>query len=200
MSEYVLRSARFLADECIGSVVRAGDTVIDATMGNGHDTEKLARLVGDTGRVYAFDVQEQALVNTRERLEAAGLASRVTLLLESHARLAELVPLPARLVMFNLGWLPGGDKRITTRLDSTLQAVHAALSVLSPMGVLLMCVYPGHDEGTRELRVLDGLFASLPPQRFNCLKQSFVNAGNGAPCCFIVQKQECPTLMDPSIC
>lgn len=189
MSEYILRSARYLADECIERAVKNGDIVVDATMGNGHDTEKLARLVGEKGHVYAFDVQEQAVNNTRTRLLEADLADRVTLYLASHAQMAELVLQPVRLVMFNLGWLPGGNKQITTRLESTLKAVSAALGILSPMGILCMCVYPGHEEGTRELQNLDRYFSSLQPQKFNCLRQTFINAGEGAPCCFIVQKQ-----------
>ncbi len=189
MSEYILRSARYLADECIERVVKSGDIAIDATMGNGHDTEKLARLVGENGHVYAFDVQEQAVNNTRTRLLEAGLAERATLHLASHDQMAELVLEPVRLVMFNLGWLPGGDKRITTRLESTLKAVNASLSLLLPMGVLCMCVYPGHEEGARELEQLDRFFSSLQPQKFNCLRQTFINAGAGAPCCFIIQKQ-----------
>ena len=191
MSEFVLRSARYLAAECMEKVIRSGDTVVDATMGNGHDTERLAELVGESGHVYAFDVQEQAVQNTRERLEKAGLLERATLFLESHEHLAERVPTPVRAVMFNLGWLPGGDKHITTRLDSTHKAVEGALSVLAPMGVLCMCVYPGHDEGMRELEHLTQYFSSLDPRRFNCLMQTFVNAGEGAPRCFIIQKQCC---------
>ena len=189
MSEFVLRSARYLAAECMEKVIRQGDIVVDATMGNGHDTERLAELVGESGHVYAFDVQEQAVQNTRERLEKAGLLSRTTLFLESHEHLAERVPTLVRAVMFNLGWLPGGDKHITTHLDSTRKAVEGALSVLAPMGVLCMCVYPGHDEGMRELEHLTQYFSSLDPRRFNCLMQTFVNAGEGAPRCFIIQKQ-----------
>ncbi len=191
MSEFVLRSARYLAAECMEKVIRPGDIVVDATMGNGHDTERLAQLVGETGHVYAFDVQKQAVQNTRERLEKAGLSTRATLYLESHEHLAERVPAPVRVVMFNLGWLPGGDKSITTHLASTQKAIEGALSVLAPMGVLCMCVYPGHDEGRRELAHLKEYFASLDPRRFNCLMQTFVNAGEGAPRCFIIQKQQC---------
>lgn len=189
MSEYLLRSARYLAAECLEKAIRPGDTVIDATMGNGHDTEKLARLVGENGRVYAFDVQPQAVENTRARLEEAGLLDRVTLLLESHARIKDFVTEPVRAVVFNLGWLPGGDKQVTTLLDSTMIAVQNALSLLAPLGVLCLCAYPGHEEGTRELAWLYDFFGALPPREYNCLCQRFLNAGDGAPQCFIVQKQ-----------
>ena len=189
MSEFVLRSARYLAAECMERVIQPGDTVIDATMGNGHDTEKLAALVGEGGHVYAFDVQEQAVACTRERLQNAGLLPRATLILDSHAEMARYVKAPVRAVIFNLGWLPGGDKSVTTRLDSTLRAVNAALDLLLPMGVLILCVYPGHAEGKREREALLSLFAALPPQKFNCLSQRFLNAGDDAPLCVIVQRQ-----------
>lgn len=96
----------------ISRVVLPGDTVVDATAGNGHDTVFLARLAGPSGQVHAFDVQEEAIRATRERLEKEGLlTSAVHLHLASHDRLAELVTGPVKAVVFNLGYLPGGDKK-----------------------------------------------------------------------------------------
>ena len=189
MSEFVLRSARYIARECMEKVLHAGDTVVDATMGNGHDTEYLAGLVGENGHVYAFDVQTQAIQNTKNRLQDAGLLDRVTLIEASHDQMAQHVHCRVRAVMFNLGWLPGGDKSITTLLPTTLRAVQQALNLLDQMGVLCICIYPGHEEGKKELEALTSLFAALPPQRFNCLSHVFVNAGPSSPVCFIVQKQ-----------
>lgn len=189
MSEFVLRSARFLAAECMARAVRPGDTVIDATMGNGYDTETLSRLVGETGHVYAFDVQEQAVINTRTRLEAAGLLARVTLVHDSHAQIKQYVNQPVSAAVFNLGWLPGGDKTVTTKTDSSLCAVRAALDLLEPMGVLILCIYPGHEEGKRERTTLLEMLSSLAPQEYNCLSQVFLNAGDDAPLCVIVQRQ-----------
>ena len=177
---YELKSARFLAADVLRQVLSEGDTAIDATMGNGHDTEALCRLVGPSGMVYAFD--------TRARLLAAGLADRARLFCLGHEHLAEEVPRPVRAVMFNLGWLPGGDHRITTLLPTTLSAVEQALSLLQPGGVLVLCAYPGHAEGAREKEALISFFSALPPQQFNVLRQVFLNAGPGAPECFVVQK------------
>ena len=185
---YELKSARFLAADVLRQVLSEGDTAIDATMGNGHDTEALCRLVGPSGLVYAFDLQPQAVENTRARLLAAGLADRARLFCLGHEHLAEEVPRPVRAVMFNLGWLPGGDHRITTLLPTTLSAVEQALSLLQPGGVLVLCAYPGHAEGAREKEALISFFSALPPQQFNVLRQVFLNAGPGAPECFVVQK------------
>ena len=189
MPDPILRSARWVAAGYMAQVLQPGDLAVDATMGNGHDTERLAELVGPEGRVIAFDIQAQAVESTRARLEAAGLLDRVTLVQDSHANMAAHVSEPPRLIAFNLGFLPGGDKQVTTLLDSTLAAVRAAMELLQPGGMLLVCCYPGHAEGQRELDALRDLFAAVPPQAFNILEHRFLNAGPGAPVCFAAEKQ-----------
>ena len=189
MPDPILRSARWVAAGYMAQALRPGDLAVDATMGNGHDTERLAELVGPEGRVTAFDIQAQAVESTRARLEAAGLLDRVTLVQDSHANMAAHVSRPPRLIAFNLGFLPGGDKQVTTLLDSTLAAVRAAMELLQPGGMLLVCCYPGHAEGQRELDALRDLFTAVPPQAFNILEHRFLNAGPGAPVCFAAEKQ-----------
>ena len=186
---YELKSARYLAAEVLRQAVAPGDTVVDATMGNGHDTEMLCNLVGEAGKVIAFDVQEGALRETAGRLKAAGLEARAELHRLGHEHMAETVTGPVRAVVFNLGWLPGGDHGVTTRTETTLQAVRQAMDLLERGGVLVICVYPGHAEGQREREALKRFFADVLPQRFNVLLQTFLNAGEGSPCCFIAQRQ-----------
>ena len=188
-TEYELKSARYLAQEALSRAVGPGDPVIDATMGNGHDTLFLCRQVGENGRVYAFDIQEQAVEATRRLLRENGCAERAVLFHAGHERMAELVTEPVQAVVFNLGWLPGGDHGVTTRWETTETAVRSALSLLRPMGVLVLCAYPGHPEGDREREALTGLFSGLSNREYNVLHQRFLNAGPGAPECFIIQKQ-----------
>ena len=186
---FMLRSARFLAAEIMEKVLREGDSVIDATMGNGHDTLKLATLVGEHGHVTGFDIQPEAVAKTRALLEENGVLQRCDLYSVGHEHMPELVKTPVRMVIFNLGWLPGGDKHVTTRCETTLRAVDAALELLEKDGVCTVCVYPGHEEGERERKLLTEHFACLRPQEYNVLHQVFVNAGPGAPECFVIQKQ-----------
>ena len=186
---YELRSARYLAADILRRVVSPGDSVIDATMGNGHDTLFLCQLVGETGRVYAFDVQAQAVENTIKRLEEADVLSHAALFCLGHEHMAEKVTETVSAVVFNLGWLPGGDHSVTTHWETTQKAVESALSLLKPLGVLVICAYPGHKEGDRERAALTDFLSALPPQQFNVLHQKFLNAGPGAPECFAVQKQ-----------
>ena len=126
--------------------------------------------------------------STRKRLTEAGLSDRARLFLAGHERMGEVVQEPLSAVVFNLGWLPGGDHAVTTHWETTKKALDAALALLKPMGVLLICAYPGHEEGERERRELTAYLSALPPQRFNVLHQRFLNAGPGAPECFTVQK------------
>ena len=186
---YELRSARFLAQEMREKILVPGDTAVDATLGNGYDACDLARLVGPSGHVYGFDIQEKAIHSTRERLTSAGLQDRCTLILSGHEHMREYVSPGVSLIAFNLGWLPGGDKQITTCWETTHAALESALMLLKPGGVCTVCVYPGHDEGSRERDELIRFLSLLRPQQYNVLEQRFLNAGTGAPECLVIQKQ-----------
>lgn len=183
-----LKSARYLAHAALQEALSPGDWAVDATMGNGHDTLLLAQWVGPSGQVDAFDIQPGALAVTQNRLDAQGLSSHVRLHLAGHETMAEHVRGPVQAVAFNLGWLPGGDKLLTTRVQTTCLAIEAGLGLLAPGGLLSLCVYPGHAEGCLEEAAVRGLLAALPPQRFNVLEQRFLNASQGAPLCFLCQK------------
>ena len=187
---YELKSARYLAADILLRAVSPGDRVVDATMGNGHDTLFLARLVGEGGLVYAFDVQSAAVENTKERLKEENLLSRARLFCVGHEHMREYVREPVSAVVFNLGWLPGGDHAVTTHWETTKTAVQSAMDLLLPGGVLIICAYPGHPEGDRERNALADFLSTVPPQRFNVLRQQFLNAGPGAPECFAAQKQK----------
>lgn len=135
----------------IAAVLREGDVAIDATAGNGHDTVFLANLVGEAGRVIAFDVQEQAITSTRERLTTEGLLERVKLVHGSHGSIPEHAPASSvSAVMFNLGYLPGADHAVITRTAETLLALKSALTTLKPGGILTIVCYPGHEGGDEE--------------------------------------------------
>lgn len=184
------RSARFWAAELIGPALFPGARAVDATMGNGKDTLWLCGLVGETGRVYAFDVQAEAVARTRELLEREGVADRAALFCRGHEHMAEVVDGPVDAVMFNLGWLPGAEHGVTTRVETTLQAADAALTLLKPEGLLTICVYPGHDEGARELNALTAWAASLDPRRYDALMKHYMNQPNDPPVLIAVKRNK----------
>ena len=131
----------------IGNHLHAGDIAVDFTMGNGHDTAYLSKAVGSDGFVYAFDIQEQALASTQERLVAEGCPDNYRLILDSHSNVKKYVDVPFKAGMFNLGWLPGGDKSVTTLRETTLPAIRDAIDLMDRDAILNIAVYPGHAEG-----------------------------------------------------
>lgn len=141
------------AHEICGRVLSPGDVAIDATVGNGHDTLFLAKAVGSDGRVYGFDIQDSAIDLTSERL-GDSLRPRVKLFRESHAEIEAFIDDEDRgriqVVMFNLGYLPGGEKEITTRTESTLKGIRVACRCLHPEGLISIIAYPGHETGREE--------------------------------------------------
>ncbi len=181
------KSARHWAQELTGEALFEGAVAVDGTMGGGGDTLFLCERVGPSGRVYAFDVQPDAIRRTRERLEAAGVADRARLILAGHERLVEYVTEPVDAAVFNLGWLPGGDKGITTRVETTLAALDACLKRLRPRGLVTICAYPGHPEGEVELHAVLGWARALP-EEYQAMARAFLNPARSAPALFAVQR------------
>lgn len=141
-----------------------GRLAIDATAGNGHDTLFLAELVGPTGRVWAVDLQDAAITRTRERV--GSLVDRVDLCVGNHADLKSMIPLEYHgqiaIVMFNLGYLPGGEKSMITQTDSTLTAFNSAWELLVGGGLLSVIAYPGHLGGEQEANAVADWISHRP--------------------------------------
>ena len=165
-----------------------GDVAVDFTMGNGNDTLFLSKAVGESGKVYAFDIQEDALTSTRAHLEANGAPENYTLICASHHRVKEFVTEPIKAGMFNLGYLPrSGRKAVTTMRETTMPAVEAALELLAPDGVLIVAIYPGHEEGTLEGEMLREYFSSLSRFRI-CPSEFKILNSPTSPYFFLVEK------------
>lgn len=127
---------------------------VDATAGNGHDTVFLANQVGSQGHVWAFDIQPQAILATRERAQRQGLGDRISLIQADHRRLGSHLPDQVhgriKAAMFNLGYLPGSNRDTVTRPESTLAALESCISLLCPDGIISLIAYRGHAGGTEE--------------------------------------------------
>jgi predicted methyltransferase len=169
--------------------LRAGDVVVDATMGNGHDTLFLTQCVAPDGHVFAFDVQEAALIETRKRVPA----EMTTLIHAGHETMRAHVPVELHgkvsAVMFNLGYLPGADKALITRTETTMIAVREALDLLKPSGLLTITVYPGHEGGAEESRHMAEWAATLDSRRFEVQHLRPVNRAAAPPELWVVWKR-----------
>jgi hypothetical protein len=183
------KSARHWARELISDALSRGGVAIDATMGNGHDTLWLCGLVGETGRVYAFDIQAQAVANTASRLAESGMSERAVLFHAGHETMAEHVKERADAIVFNLGWLPGGEKSVTTLTDTTLAAVNAATELLAASGVMTICIYPGHSEGAREKNALLSWAEALDPSIFDVMLRAYLNQPNDPPLMLAIRRR-----------
>ena len=167
--------------------LKEGDIAVDYTMGNGHDTEFLSKVVGENGHVYAFDIQQSAVDSTAKNLAAAGCPENYTLICDSHHNVKNYVNCKVKAGMFNLGWLPGGDKTITTMRETTMPAVEAAIDLLAPDGVLIVAIYPGHEEGALEGEMLREYFSTLSKYRI-CPSEFKILNSPTSPYFFLIEK------------
>lgn len=157
------RSLTRLVHELLSEVIRRGDRVIDATAGNGYDTLFLAQQTGPGGEVIALDIQPAALQNTRRRLDQAGI-HQVRLLQQSHATVEQLAePGSVAAITFNLGYLPGSDKTVTTTIADTTLAIRQSVGLLRRGGMLTVIAYRGHPGGTAEATAVRQLLSQLSP-------------------------------------
>ncbi|MFP4662015.1 MAG: class I SAM-dependent methyltransferase [Halanaerobiales bacterium] len=155
--------------------IREGSVVVDATAGNGQDTVFLAELVGRNGKVFAFDIQKKAIDNTGYRLEKKNLLERVKLINDGHQNLHKYLTEEVNGVLFNLGYLPGGDKEITTEKQTTITAIEKSLKILEKGGIIVLVIYTGHPGGSEELKGILELLAVLDSHEFNVLRYNFIN-------------------------
>jgi glycine/D-amino acid oxidase-like deaminating enzyme/predicted methyltransferase len=149
-----------LAKRYLSECIKPGDVVVDATVGNGHDTEFLARCVGPAGKVFGFDVQSEAIKNSVERLARLRLNDRVIFYNANHEFLAESIGSTFQgniaAIMFNLGYLPGTAKTVKTQSASTINALDQAVKLLKPGGIITVISYVGHQGGSQEANSIQG--------------------------------------------
>jgi predicted methyltransferase len=178
-----------VAKEIVAQYIHKGDCAIDATMGNGYDTLFLAEKVGVEGKVYSFDIQTEAIESTRLKLEEKNLKSQVELILDSHSLLNDYVKVPVKVCMFNLGYLPNGDKSIITRQETTLNAIGQALNLLKSEGLLSIISYYGHPTGQEEKEGVEGYLQKLDSKLFQVVSYRQINRKNAPPILYVVYKK-----------
>ena len=167
-----------------------GALAIDATVGNGYDALFLAHRVGPKGKVLGFDVQKAALAGAREILKFVGSLDRVSLLHDSHTRLADYLPPGAAIAgaMFNLGYLPRGNRQIITQPETTVMALRSVLEHLAERGRVTVLVYRGHEGGVPEYREVRQALEQLPEDEWLVEELASTNDSPSAPRLFRIQR------------
>ncbi len=177
--------------------LKAGDIVVDATAGNGHDTLFLMRHVLPGGRVFVFDVQSEALEQTRKKIASHEAfisdPGSVTLIYAGHETIDMNLPIELRgrirAFMFNLGYLPSGDKTKFTNTATTLTALRSASEWLTEYGLITVVCYPGHAGGDTEADAVAAWAAQLPSDSFEAQKIAFLNLEGSPPRCVVIRKR-----------
>lgn len=171
-----------LSHQFMAAHIREGAFCIDATAGKGRDTLFLCRLVGESGRVLALDIQSDAVAQTTALLTGEGMAHRAQVVQDCHSRLGDYAaPCSADGIMFNFGWLPGGDHNTFSHADTSVAAVRAALDILKVGGVMTLCLYYGRQNGTAERDAILDFLPTIDNRRFTVIRGDFANRTGDVP-------------------
>ncbi|MEQ1824073.1 MAG: class I SAM-dependent methyltransferase [Fimbriimonadaceae bacterium] len=181
-----LPRALHLAQHIIKSRVLPGDLVVDATIGNGHDTLFLANLVGSEGKVIGFDIQASAIQTTREKTIDF---PQVELFHLGHEKVGSCLDGLPSAAMFNLGYLPGTDKQIVTNPQTTLAALDQLATPLLPKGVITIVLYTGHDGGAEEAAAVKAWGQGLDQSLYTVIEYGFVNQKNTPPSLIVIERK-----------
>ncbi|MDD7429044.1 MAG: class I SAM-dependent methyltransferase [Oscillospiraceae bacterium] len=184
-------SALDIIKRAISENVREGDICIDATAGRGNDTLFMASLVGDSGHVTAFDIQSEAVESTKALLENEGLSHRADVRLQSHAEMDTLFEEgTVSCITFNFGWLPKGDHSISTKKESSLEAIEKGLRLLKKDGIMTLIIYYGRDTGFEEKDAILEYLPTIDSGKYTVLEMPFVNRPNCPPIPIIIFRDE----------
>lgn len=171
-----------LAHNWLKMFVHEGDSCIDATAGRGRDTQLLCELAGESGKVFAFDIQPSALEQTKIRLEEAGYSERAQLILDTHSHMEQYIaPESIQAIVFNFGYLPGGDHQIYTKPESSIAAIEAGLRLLRRGGGMSLSIYYGKDTGYEERDALLAFVKTIDDRQYTVITAEFSNRKNDPP-------------------
>lgn len=171
-----------LVHKMLADHIKPGDFCIDATAGKGRDALFLCRLTGSTGKVLAMDIQPAAVEATRQLLQTESCVPWAEVVLDSHAHLdAYAQPETVDAIVFNFGWLPGGDHHIFTQAETSLTAIRKGLTMLKPGGLMALCLYSGGLNGFSEREAVLSYVKELDDRQFTVLITDFANRPNTPP-------------------
>ncbi|MGE7762664.1 class I SAM-dependent methyltransferase [Peribacillus sp. NPDC097895] len=185
----ILPFARILLEKA----VQPGDITVDGTMGNGFDTAFLAGLTGKNGHVYSFDIQKEAIQVTGAKLKDENSHEHCTLIHDGHEQMSKYIKKEhfgkITGAIFNLGYLPGGDKSIITQANTTISAIEQLFEMLAPEGIIILVIYHGHPGGSAERDALMDYVQDFPQQKAHILKYGFINQANNPPFIVAIEKR-----------
>ena len=182
-------SALDIIKRAIDENVNEGDICIDATAGRGFDTLHLCSLVGDSGHVTAFDIQQDAIDSTETLLKSHNLLHRANVLLKSHSEMDELFEENSvSFITFNFGWLPKGDHNIFTHKETSILAIEKGLKLLKSGCIMSLIIYYGRETGFEERDALLEYLPTIDSKQYTVIEMPFVNRPNCPPIPILIIK------------
>ena len=167
-----------------------GMSVLDATVGNGHDAEYICKRIGETGTLEGLDLQSVAIDKSRARLSEIGL-SNFTLICKDHSEIDNLyLPDTFDMIVYNLGYLPSADKTLTTTVQKTEKSLNSALYLVKIGGVISVTVYPGHEEGRAESDWIQIWSQNLDSKKYHVMKLAYLNQNEGSPYLILIERKK----------
>lgn len=187
MSRDLFNNANDFTSMLIKSYVKENHICLDGTVGNGNDTMKILNTLNGTGKIYGFDIQEDAINHTESLIFSRNYKTEVLLIKDSHEYVDRYIKERINFAIYNLGYLPGGDKNIKTNYTSTIISIKKVLDLLAPNGILLITVYLGHPGGMDEYTAINDYLETLEQKNYNVFKLKFINQKNNPPIIFGVE-------------
>lgn len=187
MYKIVLKATK-MAQNFVKAVLNDDDVAVDATLGNGNDTIFLSNQL-PMGRVYAFEIQKNAVDKFNMFLNKNNI-NNITVIHDGHENMKKYINESPAAIMFNLGYLPGGDEKIITKPDTTLKAIEDAMEILKPGGIITIAVYTGHEGGKEEGETIEDYVKGINPKQFSTMTIKFTNRANSAPFLIVIEKND----------
>lgn len=189
MSYKYLGSVLKIVNDFINTSIGLDSIVVDCTLGNGNDSVALLKRIGSSGRLYGFDIQEDAINATRDYIIKENLEDKNYKLYNSgHENIDKYINENVDFIIYNLGYLPGSDKSVTTTYTTTIESIKKGIKLLKGNGVMMIVVYHGHEEGKKEKIELEDFVNKLNQKEVNALKIEYKNQANNPPFLYIIEK------------
>lgn len=183
-----IKNTKDIVSRYIDMFINEDDICLDATIGNGNDINRIADKIGYGGKVYGFDIQDIALENTKNLLDSQGNLDKVTLIKDGHENLDYYINEKLNFIIYNLGYLPKGDKNIKTNDTTTIISMTKALNMMATNSIMLITAYLGHPGGKDENYAVKELLSSLNQKIYNVVGYEFINQRNNPPILYAVEK------------
>lgn len=187
MKYKILDNTNHFIDYVLNTLLKDKKVLVDMTAGNGHDSLRILKMQPNYEKIYIYDIQEKAIENTKKLLNSYGYKNCIYLN-KSHDDLS-FIKEKIDFAIYNLGYMPGANKELVTKSESTIKSISSLLGKLNSGAVVIVTAYPGHEEGFIECERVDNYLRKLDQKEYNVLKLEFTNQKN-KPCkTYILEKR-----------